>query len=97
MSFRWKPSEETVILDGSVKNDEAIVRAPEGSDLISFTFPPTLIVGAVYKVNVYSVVDAANQVDDELGCLMVQSKLCSVKWNWLFYWQSEASYSLSVI
>jgi hypothetical protein len=28
----------------------------------SFTFPPTLIVGAVYKVNVYAVVEAANQV-----------------------------------
>ena len=64
--FRWKPSEETVVLDGSIKNDEAIVGTSpqqEGSDsLISFTFPPTLIVGAVYKVNVYSVVDAANQV-----------------------------------
>lgn len=54
------------MLDGSIKNDEAIVGTSpqqEGSDsLISFTFPPTLIVGAVYKVNVYSVVDAANQV-----------------------------------
>ncbi len=56
-----------MVLDGSVKNDEAIVGTTpqqEGTDssLISFTFPPTLIVGAVYKVNVYSVVDAANQV-----------------------------------
>jgi hypothetical protein len=51
------------VLDGSVKTDEAIVAAPEGTEsLISFTFPPTLIVGAVYKVNVYAVVETANQV-----------------------------------
>ena len=64
MAFcRWKPSEETVVLDGSLKTDEAIVGIPENSDsLISFTFPPTLIVGAVYKVNVYAVVEAANLV-----------------------------------
>ena len=65
LMFRWRPSEETVVLDGSLKIDEAIVGVPEGSEnLISFTFPPTLIVGAVYKVNVYSVVDAANQVNN---------------------------------
>ena len=51
------------MLDGSLKTDEAIVGIPENSDsLISFTFPPTLIVGAVYKVNVYAVVEAANLV-----------------------------------
>ena len=51
------------MLDGSLKTDEAIVGIPENSDsLVSFTFPPTLIVGAVYKVNVYAVVEAVNLV-----------------------------------
>ena len=58
------------MLDGSIKVDEAIVGVPVAQEgggtsadsLISFTFPPTLIVGAVYKVNVYSIVDAANTV-----------------------------------
>ena len=52
-----------MVLDGSLKTDEAIVGIPENSDsLVSFTFPPTLIVGTVYKVNVYAVVEAANLV-----------------------------------
>ena len=56
------------MLDGSIKIDEAIVGLPVPTDgtssdsLISFTFPPTLIVGAVYKVNVYAIVDVANLV-----------------------------------
>ena len=56
------------MLVGSIKIDEAIVGLPVPTDgtsadsLISFTFPPTLIVGAVYKVNVYAIVDVANLV-----------------------------------
>lgn len=60
---RWKPSEETVALDSSFKTDEAFVKTPANAEdtQISFVFPSPLIVGAVYKVNVYAIVEVGNQ------------------------------------
>ena len=61
--IRWKPLEESVT--GDVDNVEAFVGASAAQDgpdsIISFVFPPTLVVGAAYKVNVYAVVDVAGQ------------------------------------
>ena len=58
---RWKPSEDSVSLDVSQKVEEAYVPIPSVQDpsdpYLSFAFPPTLAVGAVYKVNVYAVVE----------------------------------------
>lgn len=62
---RWKPSDDSMPLDASVKIDEAFVNAgsiQDGSEnTISFVFPPTLQVGSVYKVNVYAIVEIFNQ------------------------------------
>jgi len=63
---RWRPSDDSMPLDASVKIDEAYVNASSTQDgsenTISFVFPPTLQVGMVYKVNVYAIVETFNQV-----------------------------------
>jgi hypothetical protein len=63
---KWRPLDET---DGGAEVVEAFVGATSLHDAaetstISFIFPPTLVVGAVYKVNVFSVVDSNNMTMD---------------------------------
>ena len=59
---KWRPLDEG---DGNAEEVEAYVSATpvqDGTDsMISFVFPPTLQVDAVYKVNVHAVVEVANQ------------------------------------
>ena len=63
---RWKPSEDSTALDVSQKTEDAYVSIPSVVDpsdpYLSFAFPPTLAVGAVYKVNVYAIVETTNQI-----------------------------------
>jgi hypothetical protein len=66
MVYRWRPSEDTANLDLSQKVEDAIVTTPSVHDpsdpYLSFAFPPTLVEGVVYKVNVYAIVEVAGQV-----------------------------------
>ena len=63
--IKWRPLEEN---EAGAELVEAFVGATPVQDAaestISFVFPPTLTVGAVYKVNVYAVVDTHNQSMD---------------------------------
>lgn len=66
---KWRPSEDsTANLDVSQKIDEAIISVPSVHDpsdpYLSFAFPPTLIEGVVYKVNVYALVEFASTYFD---------------------------------
>jgi hypothetical protein len=66
---KWRPSEDsTANLDVSQKIDEAIISVPSVQDpsdpYLSFAFPPTLIEGVVYKVNVYALVEFASTYFD---------------------------------
>ena len=63
---RWRPSEDAANLDLSQKVEDAFVSVSSVHDptdpYLSFAFPPTLVEGVVYKVNVYAIVEAANQI-----------------------------------
>lgn len=63
--IKWRPAEESVNPDASQKVEEAFLLKPSVEDPydnnLSFSFQPTLIVGAVYKVNVYAIVEMNNQ------------------------------------
>ena len=74
--IKWRPSEDSVNLDVSQKVEEAYITIPSVQDpsdpYLSFAFPPTLAVGAVYKVNVYSVVEISTPTAP--GTLTMESK-----------------------
>lgn len=59
--IRWKPSEEFANLDTSQKSEEGFATRDSTDNYLSYSLPSTLIVGAVYKVNIYAVVDVAGQ------------------------------------
>ena len=63
--IKWRPLDEA---EGGTEVNEAFVGASPvqdaGDSTISFVFPPTLTVGAVYKVNVYATVDTMNQTTE---------------------------------